>query len=263
MAVEMVGDSLAIRRPTEFSITNLDSGETTKLEFSSDGVVVRQAVSSMRDLTAPTQRNPGQVVFLVDRWVCKCWLLTENWCSHIASFFERNGDTDKIREICDIQQQQMWRGDTPSLRTLKYPMAHGLVLVGLVLQGFPEKDILGEGDGMVHSLVASEDVYLWLAGGESGMMLIRQIEEIVKASPRYEFWHEAAFMLKRFRKCLNSRHNVNDTRNFLDQCRDTEGDHDKLEDIAFMNTYYEVFYDRCKSCFDFMQNVVGKDVPQF
>lgn len=209
-------------------------------------------------------RNPGQVIFSVDRWICKCWLLTENWCSHIADFFARGGDNDQVRSICNMQRQQAWRGEAMSERTLKYPMAHGLLTVDLVLEGFLEKDILDNAsDGVIHRLMATGDLYIWLETDESGMKIIKQIEEIVKMSPRYEFWHEAAFAL-RFKpgaKCLNSRHNITDTRNFLNACRDTGGDNDKLEDLAFVNAYYEGFYGRCKSCYDFFINVVKKDVP--
>lgn len=265
LMVEMVGDSLAIRKPTEFSIDNVDSGENTTLEFDDAGNTVGQIITLKENTTPMIQqdRNPGQVFFSVDRWICKCWLLTENWCSHIEDFFARRADDDQVRSICNLQREQGWRGEAMSVRTLKYPMAHGLITVDLTLEGFLEKDIIGQGDGVVHRLMATDDLYIWLETDDSGMKIISQIEEIVKMSPRYDFWHNAAFALRleRGSKCLNSRHNMTDARNFLNACRETGGDRDKLEDLVFVNTYYEVFYGRCKSCYDFIINI-GRDVPQ-
>lgn len=177
------------------------------------------------------------------QFTCSCWKAQKRWCSHMENYINSGGD----RAVLDIKMSDLACMEYD----FGYTMARGRIKIVLTAQKeFFKANEDGGDDEVEVKLSFNDEIGIWLQPQDSGITVLRMIEEEVRSTVVYRNWQNMVGMgmVPRSYKCKNNLHSGHDNKKLNEMIAETVGNSDAQEELAFVLAYYEVYDNRCLSC---------------
>jgi hypothetical protein len=187
-------------------------------------------------------------------WRCTCWIGKEGWCTHVQSYWDMETDA---RDLDGLKKSIGF-----DAKYVRYYVGSGDFAVDLTLMPVNPVEIgFDEGEPTMYRLSYGNHLSMWLDEGTSGMALVRQLVDMVKASDRYgKFSWWAVNDMSSVSKCSNRFHAPRDSKAFTDTVKLRASAPERIDDFVLANAFSDYFTGRCIPCQAVLKSMEN-DVP--